>query len=176
MAEAKEAKRISPEMKVLIGLGAGIVSLMILAATFASGFYAGWSGFMLARSGQRNIQGAAAAQQKAGAPGVNMPGNKNAQGQQKNQLQDKIKELGGTVIRGEVTAVNGNRITVTTQQGDTKTAVVTPNAVVQSGQQAAELSDISIGDRVAFVGSLNAEGTLQAKAVRILPPQGAPAP
>ncbi len=176
MAEAKDTKKVSVEMKVLIGLGAAIVSLMLLTATFASGFYAGWSGFMLARPGQKAAKATVARQGGAAKPGANLPGKQNAKAGQNKQLQDKIKELGGTIIRGEVTAVNGNRITITTQQGESKTAVVAAKAVVQKGQQPANLSEVTVGDRVALVGTVNAEGTLQAKAVRILQPQAAPAP
>lgn len=159
-----EQRVIAPEIKVLIGIGAAILTLMVLTLTFFAGFYVGRLTDRGSLPYQMGLGGAT--QQGLGQGGAGQPRN-------------RIQELGGTVVRGQVKSISGNTLTVTTREGGEKKVVLASDATVQSGQNPATVSDIKEGDRIIAVGKLANDGSLEAKAVRIVTGQagvGGPGP
>jgi hypothetical protein len=68
-------------------------------------------------------------------------------------------------IGGEVTAVSGNTISVTGKDGTTGTIHVDASTTYEDGDGTAALSDIAVGDFVIGVGTLRADGSLDADVV-----------
>jgi hypothetical protein len=68
-------------------------------------------------------------------------------------------------VGGEVTAIDGNTITVTGRDGTTGTIHVDGDTTYQVNREAGALSDISVGSFVVAQGTLRADGSLDADAV-----------
>lgn len=71
---------------------------------------------------------------------------------------------GGRMVRGTVTAVSADRLTVKTEQGDTYQVVITTNTKVNRDRQPVKVSEIKVGDGVGAMGVLD-EGTKTVHAV-----------
>ncbi len=70
--------------------------------------------------------------------------------------QDPDSLPGGTMVRGTVTAVGANALTLHSEDGDTVQVTVTPNTRVVHERQPARMTDIHVGDGVGAGGILDA--------------------
>jgi hypothetical protein len=70
-------------------------------------------------------------------------------------------------VGGEVTAINGNTLTVTQRDGTTATIHLDADTTYRVNGAAGTLSDIKVGSIVMAEGTLQADGSLDAAAVRI---------
>jgi hypothetical protein len=61
----------------------------------------------------------------------------------------------GRMVRGTVTAVAPDHLTVKTEAGDTFTVAVTPNTQVRSGRETMKLADVHAGDGVGAMGEVD---------------------
>ncbi|MCL4540287.1 MAG: hypothetical protein M1378_11950 [Bacteroidetes bacterium] len=159
MAETKQVTAVTikdPAIKVLIGLVAAVVTLLILAVTFTGGYFAG------SRTGK---PGKGAANGAIGRRQGMMGQRFNKQGRQ--QLKNRLNKLGGGFARGEVTDVADGSLTVK-RAGDDKSikVVISGDTKIVKQGQTASLADIKQGDTIVAAGKL-AGDTLQAKIVRI---------
>jgi hypothetical protein len=59
------------------------------------------------------------------------------------------------MVRGTVTAVAPDHLTVKTEAGDTFTVAVTPNTQVRNGRDTMKLADVHAGDGVGAMGELD---------------------
>jgi hypothetical protein len=76
---------------------------------------------------------------------------------------------GGQMVRGTVTAVAPDHITVKTQEGDTVQVVVTPNTRVRKGRDQIKFADIHAGDGAGAMGVLDpATKTVHALVVMVV--------
>lgn len=154
-----EIRKIAQEIKGLIGIGAAILFILILAVTFVAGFYLGWSSRVLGTIEKAAFRGFGPG--PLGERGAG-PGPKGEPG-----LRERIKELGGTVIRGKVISISGNTLTIQPRDGKEVKVVLAKDAVIERGREPATVSEIKVGDPVVAVGKLT-DDTLKAKALRII--------
>jgi hypothetical protein len=61
----------------------------------------------------------------------------------------------GRMVRGTVTAVAGDKVTLKTEAGDTFNVALTPNTRVMKDRQPVKAADIKIGDGIGAVGELD---------------------
>jgi hypothetical protein len=58
-------------------------------------------------------------------------------------------------VRGTVTAVSGDKVTVKTEAGEIYTVVLTPNTRVMKGREPAKAADVKVGDGIGAGGELD---------------------
>ncbi|MEX2183950.1 MAG: DUF5666 domain-containing protein [Chloroflexota bacterium] len=76
----------------------------------------------------------------------------------RDKVRDQLKVRGiGREIR--ITAISGNRVSLETVDGWTRTVVVDADTVVRKGGVAAAVTDLAVGDRVALRQRRNDDGT-----------------
>jgi hypothetical protein len=63
---------------------------------------------------------------------------------------------GGRMVRGTVTAVAADRLTVKTEEGETYQVVVSANARVMKDRQPVKIADIKAGDGIGAMGVMDA--------------------
>ena len=68
---------------------------------------------------------------------------------------DAVAPGGGRVVRGTVTAVAADHLTVKTDGGDTFQVAVTPNTQVRKGRELVKYSDLHAGDGVGAMGEVD---------------------
>lgn len=87
-----------------------------------------------------------------------LPGAVWAQGMggQDGQREGRVAFAGGQMVRGVVTAVAGNRLTVDTQEGEVYQVVISDNTRVTKERQPMKVADIKVGDGVGAMGVLDA--------------------
>jgi hypothetical protein len=61
----------------------------------------------------------------------------------------------GRMVRGTVTAVAGDKVTLKTENGDVFQVVVTPNTRVMKGRQPAKIAEIKAGDGIGAMGEMD---------------------
>ena len=72
------------------------------------------------------------------------------------QAEGRVAFAGGQMVRGVVTAVAGNRLTVDTQAGEVYQVVISDNTRVMQQRQPMKVADIKVGDGVGAMGVLDA--------------------
>jgi len=72
-----------------------------------------------------------------------------------------------------VSAISGSNLSLTTEDGWTRTITVTPDTTITKGGQPAKLGDIKIGDIVRFAEKRNSDGTWTITALAVVLPQAA---
>ena len=77
-------------------------------------------------------------------------------GGQDGQAEGRGTFAGGQMVRGVVTAVAGNRLTVDTQAGEVYQVVISDNTRVTQQRQPMKVADIKVGDGVGAMGVLDA--------------------
>jgi hypothetical protein len=79
-----------------------------------------------------------------------------AQGGEPGQDGAPAMAMGATRgVRGTVTAVAGDKVTVKTDAGDVYTVVLTPNTRVMKGRDQGKASDVKVGDGIGAGGELD---------------------
>ena len=81
-----------------------------------------------------------------------------APNQTPNQAQDQAPPTAfgaGRMVRGTVTAVAPDRLTVKTETGDTFTVSVTPNTQVRKGRDPMKFADVHAGDGIGAMGEID---------------------
>lgn len=73
-----------------------------------------------------------------------------------------------TPVRGNISSVDNNTITVKLQDGSSKIVVLSDSTTYMKESSAAK-SDLKTGDTVAVVGNTNSDGTVTAQNVQINP-------
>ena len=90
-------------------------------------------------------------------------------GGQDGQAEGRGTFAGGQMVRGVVTAVAGNRLTVDTQAGEVYQVVISDNTRVTQQRQPMKVADIKVGDGVGAMGVLDAPTkTIQAVFVGVI--------
>lgn len=69
---------------------------------------------------------------------------------------------------GQIEAIDGNTLTVTTQAGGTRTVQVTDTTLIEKNASVA-VSDLAAGDTVIVSGSDNDDGSITARSVQVAP-------
>ncbi len=99
--------------------------------------------------------------------------------------------MGKEFIAGQITAVEGTKLTIKRPDGETQTIEVDENTSFRKGRESITLPDIHIGENVFGPGQLNAQGVFVPKTLNVMtgemrmrmgpgdmrggpPPQGAP--
>ncbi len=62
---------------------------------------------------------------------------------------------GSRMVRGTVTAVAGDKVTLKTDSGDTFQVALTPNTRVMKGREPAKVADVHVGDSIGAMGELD---------------------
>jgi len=62
---------------------------------------------------------------------------------------------GGRMVRGTVSAVVGDKITLKTDAGEVFTVAVTPNTRVMKGREPAKMADVRVGDGIGAMGEMD---------------------
>lgn len=101
----------------------------------------------------------------------NAPPPDQPQGQQQGGGWQRGGRRGGPGVMGEVTAINGNAISVKAMDGNTVTVNVTDQTRFRKDRQDAKLTDVKVGDNVFVRGQKGSDGTVQAEMVAV-PPAG----
>ena len=79
---------------------------------------------------------------------------------------------GGQIVRGTVTAVAGEKLTIKTEQGDVYQVVTTTNTRVMQGRQPVKVGAIAVGSGVGAMGLLDAPSkTVHAMMVMVVDPE-----
>ncbi len=74
--------------------------------------------------------------------------------------------LGGVSI----SAISGSNLTLTTEDGWTRTIAVTSSTTVTKGGATIAVADLTVGDKVRFKQARNADGTFTVTAFQVVPP------
>jgi uncharacterized GH25 family protein len=69
-------------------------------------------------------------------------------------------------IKGKVTAINGQEVTVQVENGPEQKVVVTPESKLMKGDDEVKLSDLKVGDGVLIHGA-EKDGKIEAEELRI---------
>ncbi len=78
---------------------------------------------------------------------------------------------GGRAFRDiTISAISGTNVTLTTEDGWTRTIAVTDAVELTKGGQAIELSALAVGDQVRFSQTRNADGTYTVEAIAVVVP------
>jgi len=59
------------------------------------------------------------------------------------------------MVRGTVSAVAGDKITLKTENGDVYTVVLTPNTRLMKGRDPAKVADVKVGDGIGAMGEMD---------------------
>ncbi|HEY3164579.1 MAG TPA: DUF5666 domain-containing protein [Candidatus Limnocylindrales bacterium] len=70
-----------------------------------------------------------------------------------------------------VTAINGNNVSLATEDGWTRTITVTSTTTITKGGAAATLADLAVGDVIRFRQTRNSDGTFTIAAIEIVQPR-----
>jgi len=92
----------------------------------------------------------------AGIPGMVRAQDQGFGGQDQGGGQGRTAFAGGQMVRGTVTAVAADRVTVKTEQGEVYQVAVSANTRVMKDRQPVKLADIKAGDGVGAMGVMDA--------------------
>lgn len=84
-------------------------------------------------------------------------------------LNAAVIQIALPLVGGQITAINGNMITVQGRDGATHTVDVSPGTKLYDGKTQIKLSDLKTGERIIAEGTLNSSGSLNALAVYVAP-------
>ncbi len=173
MAKVEKAQAVTgktdPAIKAMIIAGAAILSVVVLTATFAGGFLAGRITKPLERQKigqigpQSNRQGMRGPdQQRQGQ----RSGQERGRFEEGTQLQEHMQEMGSIMVRGEVTEVDNDTITIKGDNGQEVIVTLASDAQILEGQKKSTTSEIKEGDHVMAMGDLE-DGVVKANLIRI---------
>jgi Domain of unknown function (DUF5666) len=69
-----------------------------------------------------------------------------------------------------ITAIDGSNLTLTTEDGWTRTIAVTATTTITKGGTAIDIGDVSVGDKIRFGQTRNADGTFTVNAIQVVLP------
>jgi hypothetical protein len=140
-------------------ISVAVVVLMAIAG--GAGYYLGdQNGFTRAQ----NIRTEFINQRFAQAQGTGVDASQFAGGQQRGSGQGATQFVGRPTATGTVKAVEGNKITVTQQDGSTVTVTVDDKTIIQK-QVTGAIADVQVGMRITVTEQGNA------KRIQLLPSQ-----
>lgn len=82
-----------------------------------------------------------------------------------------VGNIGGGMVRGTVTAVQGSTITVQDTSGSSK-LVITGSSTTVENTVSASLSDVAVGTSVMASGTSNSDGSVTATTIQLNPSTG----
>jgi len=138
------------QSKFFKGLIVGIISFIILLAVFQLGVFVGYRKANFSFSWGDNYH-----RTFGGPPGGFLRDFKG---------EDFISSHGGA---GIIAIIDGNDLIVRDQNGVEKNFVVTQDTAIKRGIADLSLTDLKTDDRVVIIGSPQADGTIEAKIIRV---------
>jgi hypothetical protein len=78
---------------------------------------------------------------------------------------------GGGFAQITITAIDGSRISLKTDDGWTRTIVVTSSTAITKGGQSIAVGDLKVGDRIVFRQTRNADGSFSIAAIQVVVPR-----
>jgi hypothetical protein len=169
-ARNDSAKRYNRDHRLLIGISAAILAVLVIASAFALGYFIGHG------------NGVTDTLAKGGRQGQVTPGGLN-QGLGRSQVGGAVGErLRGMIqsgeaelVRGDVAAVEAGKITVQTEKGSEIIALTDDTRYlgqgrIQGGQAGGtdQVKKPEKGDKVTVIARRSDDGSLQALAVRVM--------
>lgn len=70
-----------------------------------------------------------------------------------------------------ITAIDGSRLSLKTEDGWTRTIVVTSSTAITKGGQSIAVGDLKVGDRIVFRQTRNADGSFSIAAIQVVVPR-----
>lgn len=152
----------------LLAVGAAVLIIMVVVAGFGLGFVVGRG---------RTAQRVATDLPAAGGAAGQLPGARGQAGQRLGQLQQYLEQNDASLLRGKVDSVDSSSLTVETPQGKQTIAVTADTRYLGAGAGGAGGSaSVKAGENVWIAVKKDADGKLQALAIRIANAGGAAQP
>ena len=163
-APGEGAKKFGGNQKVVIGILAAILVVMVIASSFAIGYFIGH---------QNGVTGTLTT---GGRPGMAPPGGGGKQGQSQGgggigggaageRIREMIQSGEAELVRGDVTSVEEGKVTVQTAKGS-ETIALTDNTRYPG--RAGEVKKLEKGQKVTVLVRRGEGGNVEALAVRIM--------
>lgn len=171
-ATRDKADRTQRNQRVLLGVGAGILVVLICGGMFAIGYVVGnrpgTAGPGLGLSGSRGgpgLRGTGQGQQAGGKAGA-----------VQQRVQQWLDQNDATLVRGEVTGVGDGSVSVRTPEGEQTIAITGGTRVLGGGQAAGDgqtaaggagaAGDLQQGEKVVVAVRKGTDGKLEALALK----------
>lgn len=156
--------------RLLIGISAAILAVLVIASAFALGYFIGHGNGVTDTLAKGGRQG------QVTPGGLNQGlGQSRGGGAAGERVREMIQSGEAELVRGDVTAVEEGKITVQTEKGS-ETIALTDNTRylgqgrIQGGQTGGtdEVKRPEKGQKVTVIARRGADGSLQALAVRVM--------
>lgn len=172
-AAQPDPQRRERNQKVLLGIGAGILVVLLCGGMFAVGFVVGngsdKGGTGLGLTGR----GTGPGRQQGAGPG--QAGGEAGQGAVRQKVQQWLQQQDATLVRGQVTGVDDGTVNIQTPDGEQTIAVTESTRVLGAGQAAGQgvtggsgsvAQDLQQGERIVVAVRKGADGKLEALALK----------
>ncbi len=173
-AAQPDPRRQERNQKLMLGIGAGILVVLLCGGMFAVGFAVGNRsdtngkvlGLRSTGTGLGRQQGTGQQQAAGGA----------ARGAAQQKVQQWLQQQDATLVRGQVTGVNDGSVNVQTPDGEQTIALTEETRVLGAGQAAGSgatggsgtgaARDLKQGERIVVAVRKGADGKLEALALK----------
>ena len=158
------AKKRNRNQRLLIGISAAILAMLVIASVFTLGYFIGHGNGAAGAPLNGGLSGGLRQSAAGGAAGA--------------RIREKVRSGEAQLVRGDVTSVEGSKVTLQSESGSTTVALTDNTRYLGQGRQskapgtpavtAGGAKKLEKGQKVTVFVERDSSGNMEALAVRVM--------